>query len=105
MDNKYQKALNKIEKLISYLTNEPTKEIELPELKEANGSTKILKELVDKATPTKVTHEASLKKCCTCPKCKNVVDRFEVFGDKRIRVTYDYCQICGQALDWSETHD
>lgn len=56
-----------------------------------------------KQIPTKVTHEASLYKCCTCPNCKNVVDKFEEFGDSTVRVTYRYCHFCGQKLDWSDT--
>lgn len=53
-----------------------------------------------KQTPQKVTHEATLLRCCTCPSCKNVVDHFEMFGDARMRVTYQYCHFCGQKLDW-----
>ena len=57
---------------------------------------------VCKQTPTKVTHEASLYKCCTCPDCKNVVDEFEQWGDRKIRIQAPFCRYCGQALDWSE---
>lgn len=58
---------------------------------------------LDKQTPTKVTHEASLYKCCTCPTCKNVIDEFTEFAGKRVRVTVQHCKFCGQALDWGET--
>ena len=64
------------------------------------------KEIVNafkKQIPEKVTHEASLVRCCTCPKCKNVVDKFEKWGESTIRITYNYCHFCGQALDWSDT--
>jgi len=30
-------------------------------------------------TPQKVEHEATLKRCCTCPSCGNVLDQFEQF--------------------------
>ena len=55
-----------------------------------------------KQVPKKVTHEATLYKCCTCPTCKNVVDEHTDFLDKRVRVTVQYCKFCGQALDWSD---
>jgi hypothetical protein len=55
-----------------------------------------------KQTSTKVTHEASLFKCCTCPDCKNVVDEFEKWGDKKVRIMPTFCRYCGQALDWTE---
>lgn len=58
--------------------------------------------LKSKQTARKITHEATLRSSCTCPSCKNVVDKFEQFGDSRIRVTYDYCHFCGQKLDWSD---
>lgn len=57
---------------------------------------------VNKTIPQKVTHEATLYKCCTCPNCKNVVDKFSEFLGKKVRVQFKYCNICGQALDWSE---
>lgn len=57
-------------------------------------------EVLDKMIPTPITHEATLRMSCTCPNCKNVIDRFEVFGENRYRVTTGYCWFCGQALDW-----
>ena len=57
---------------------------------------------VNKTIPQKVTHEATLYECCTCPNCKNVVDEFTEFLGKKVRVQFKYCNICGQALDWSE---
>ncbi len=58
---------------------------------------------IERQIPKKVTHEASVFKCCTCPMCKNVVDEFTDFMGKRVRVTYHHCRFCGQALDWSDT--
>lgn len=59
-------------------------------------------EALRKQIPQKVTHEATLYRCCTCPKCKNVVDKFEQFGETKVRVTYKHCHFCGQALEWSD---
>ena len=56
-------------------------------------------------TPKKVTHVETLKKSCTCPNCKNVIDEFKRFGDNMVRMKYNYCKFCGQALDWSNEHD
>lgn len=55
---------------------------------------------LEKQMPKKVTHEATLYKCCTCPNCKNVIDRFEKFGENNVRVEYMHCHFCGQKLDW-----
>lgn len=52
--------------------------------------------------PRKVTREATLQQCCTCPRCKNVIDKFIDFNGVKTRVTYNYCHFCGQALDWSD---
>ncbi len=59
---------------------------------------------LEKRTPKKVTHEASLYRCCTCPTCKNVIDEFTDFAGKRVRVTVQNCKFCGQKLDWSDTN-
>lgn len=55
---------------------------------------------LEKQIPKKITHEATLHKCCTCPNCKNVIDEFEQFGENKVRVKYNYCHFCGQKLDW-----
>ena len=57
---------------------------------------------LEKQIPKMVTHEATLYKCCTCPNCKNVVDRFEKWGENTVRITYKYCYFCGQKLDWGD---
>ena len=57
---------------------------------------------LERQTPKKVTHEATLPHCSTCPTCNTVVDRFEKWGESTVRITYNHCQICGQALDWEE---
>ena len=61
-----------------------------------------IKKAVERQKPQKVTHEATLYKCCTCPNCKNVVDKFEKWGESTVRITHKYCLFCGQRLDWSE---
>lgn len=55
---------------------------------------------LEKQIPKKITHEASLYECCTCPNCKNVIDKFEQLGESKVRVKYNYCHFCGQNLDW-----
>lgn len=62
-------------------------------------------QVLEKQVPKTVTHEATLIKCCTCPTCKNVIDKFEQFGEAKVRVTYNYCHFCGQKLDWSEPNE
>lgn len=57
---------------------------------------------LERQIPTRVTHEATLYKCCTCPNCKNVLDRFEKWGESTVRITVAYCVFCGQAIDWNE---
>ena len=62
----------------------------------------LVKEALEKQIPKKVTHEATLYHCCTCPTCKNVIDEFTDFTGKKYRVTVQYCKFCGQKLDWSD---
>ena len=68
-----------------------------------NECIELCKKALEKQIPQKVTHEATLYKCCTCPNCKNVVDEFTEFMGNRCRVTPIYCKYCGQALDWSDS--
>ena len=60
------------------------------------------KEALEKQIPKKLTHEATLYRCFTCPTCKNVIDEFTDFTGERYRVTVQYCKFCGHALDWSD---
>ena len=57
---------------------------------------------LEKQIPKRLTHEATLYECCTCPNCKNVIDRFEKWGENTVRITYEYCHYCGQKLDWRD---
>lgn len=63
-------------------------------------------EALEKQIPKKITHEATLQRCATCPTCKNVLDKFIEFipGQPKIRVTFTNCHFCGQALDWSDNN-
>lgn len=63
---------------------------------------KIVLNALEKQMPKTVTHEATLYKCCTCPICKNVVDKFEKWGENTVRIKYKYCHFCGQKLDWDD---
>lgn len=58
--------------------------------------------LLKRQQPQKVTHTATLQRCCTCPSCGNVVDAFEEWGDKTVHIMHSFCVYCGQALNWSE---
>ncbi len=60
------------------------------------------KKALEKQIPKIITHTATLKMSCTCPNCGNCLDKFEKFGESIIRVRYQYCHFCGQALDWDE---
>ena len=62
----------------------------------------LITKAVKKQIETKVTHEASLYRCCTCPSCRNVVGKIERWGDSDVRITHPFCKLCGQALDWSD---
>lgn len=66
------------------------------ELVKKNFTFKSVIEAREKQIAKKVTHEATIQKCHTCPNCKNVLDRF----NKTL-----YCWFCGQRLDWSETDE
>ena len=55
--------------------------------------------------PLSVTHEATMPRSCTCPRCKNVVDSFMDFNEERVRVKPSICRHCGQVLDWSDVKD
>ena len=82
---------------ITTLKREYLGDSEFMELAKQMGANALRKQI-----PTKVTHEATLYRCCTCPNCKNVVDEFIDFQGKKTRVTPSYCKYCGQALDWGE---
>ncbi len=62
----------------------------------------LITKAIKKQIETKVTHEASLYRCCTCPSCSNVVGKIERWGDSDVRITHPFCKLCGQALDWSD---
>ena len=62
-------------------------------------------ESLTKQTPQKVTHEATLIRETTCPRCKNVVGSYIDFNGVKTKVQYQYCSICGQALDWSDENE
>lgn len=57
---------------------------------------------INRITPKKPGHNATIRNACTCPRCSNVVDEFTEFRGQRLRVTSPYCKFCGQALDWGD---
>lgn len=62
-------------------------------------------ESLKKQMPQKVTHEATLIRDTTCPRCKNAVGSYIDFNGVKTKVQYQYCSICGQALDWSDENE
>ena len=84
--NKYQEAFNNF-KTLKYIPNaiNLTMNISLFE-----KDTKILQELVDKATPKKVKTFPNSFYIKICPNCGSTLET------KR-----NYCGECGQKLDWS----
>lgn len=79
--NKYQEVL------VNYF--KAKKEFE----NEMYNSMELLEELVDKATPRKVTSEMLWVNIYeyNCPVCEEKVDKTDY-----------YCSHCGQAIDWSD---
>lgn len=90
--NKYEKALNDLADIVGKMGN-----INIKTLK----TYKILKELVERATPMKVRlqHlEDANRDYVFCPICDNGIGVIEFVKAVNIK----YCPECGQALDWSE---
>lgn len=83
--NKYQEALT-----LLFCTSQSLPEQKVYECK------KVLQELVDKETPTKVTEIYT--DSYYCPNCGNEVLRFKYHTE----YTHKYCLNCGQHLDWGE---
>lgn len=84
--NKYEKSLNNLE---SKNYND------IQWFQEYYDDLDTLRELVEKATPIKPTHVHS--DIYSCPECA-VAFRLP----KNRFVHYQYCDVCGQKLDWSE---
>lgn len=87
--NKYQRAL----KVLSASEQQAWKEgYDVYDLQEAKD---LLKELVQKATPKKLSHVFEV--LYTCPSCG--------MGYIKYDKNYDYCPYCGQALKWDEEEE
>lgn len=94
--NKYQEALDRAVKDIEYHYADWGNDIPSERLEEI----KLLQELVDKATPKKVSpkwregYDPKLyyPKSFYCPSCSRQLRRDQ---------SYKCCPKCGQALDWS----
>ena len=113
--NKYQEAIEKLRnsKIKLHVFVGQTEEIEAPTIFDFYHSEIFaLQELVEKATPKKVTIETIVDgfddgdfggtfeyKKATCPNCEGIlIDETEEVDLEG----YDYCPNCGQALDWSD---
>lgn len=91
MKNKYQEALDEVENDLYY--HSPKDEVTV---KRQDKMIKTLQELIDKETPMKIKEEwvggdddDYIRHLC--PKCN-----IDVFGYE------DYCERCGQKLDWGD---
>lgn len=82
---------------------ESPKEYDLLSFEENKQLRRKIERAFNKLTPTKVEHTATIYKCCTCPSCRNVVDKIEKdrHGEEH-RIFSKFCSYCGQALDWSD---
>ena len=114
--NKYIDALERIasidlDKVLEYLDYEKASEISCYGMNdypciEMSGDIATLLNLVEKATPKKpkiekhpysIDYESSLVDKYFCPNCNQFLR--EVAG---YHLNKNYCDKCGQALDWSE---
>lgn len=66
----------------------------------SNGANVLEKvgKVADKEIPKAVTHEATLYEACTCPRCHNIISKYEYWGNGKVRVLPEYCPYCGQHL-------
>lgn len=102
--NKYQEALDNIGDISIYYEDGEGYCILSESF--AKGDYFLLKELVDKETPKKaIPFFDSFK----CPRCKEELNfdyriiRYPIVrGPLNVRIcpAFDYCQNCGQAIDW-----
>lgn len=61
----------------------------------------VAEKALQRVTPTRTTHQATIRKCNTCPNCLNVVDETVEFIPGQIfHGKPSYCKFCGQALLW-----
>ena len=61
-----------------------------------NEDYKLIKELVERATPKKVIYHNEDVRYFDCPSCKTAISYDNDVKDHK------YCLDCGQALSWSE---
>lgn len=86
MKNKYQEALDELERAYRNVTLDDDL---------TNDKRDTLQELVDKETPMKPIHLGGNKYSC-----KNCSMAFELNSKVRF-VNNQYCDVCGQKIDWS----
>lgn len=83
--NKYQEALDKIDKT-SIISEYYQDEV------------KLIQELVDKATPKKPIFDYLMNEC-KCSNCNHIFGYAEEEESNIEKI--NYCYNCGQAIDWS----
>lgn len=99
MMNKYQEAITYLE---PYLPSNALFEKE----NRTAEALKVLKELVDRATPEEPIYEGDgyidgeiAYDTALCPNCDAYFEEGDFIWEK------PYCPSCGQALDWGESND
>ena len=102
--NKYQEAYETIENIEIYEyagARFPTFEMKT----DYKSDLDVLKELIDRATPKKVKVVPSdrLRFDGLCPNCdRPLFDGSDMFFKEK---RYQFCDYCGQALDWSDKNE
>lgn len=96
MENRYQKALDKL------LENVEFKDYSNKTIHECNEAITVLQELVDKVTPKKykIITDKNGKLILVCPNCNQKIKMFKS-QIETIR-PIPYCFNCGKAIKWSD---
>lgn len=100
--NKYQKALERIQKskLIFHVYKGQTEGMKTPRIFDLyHGEIFTLRELVEKATPKRPKTYCDDYSYFDCPSCGMTI------GFMNEREEHHYCLNCGQALSWSESEE
>ena len=93
--NKYEEALN----WLTWRCMEPNDDYEEPVYEqvpdfEIEANIKPLRELIERATPTKLRKTSFTRRCPSCNR--------QMSDSKNVHLNIKFCPSCGQALDWNE---
>lgn len=93
--NKYEEALN----WLTLRCMEPNDDYEglvydqVPDF-EIEANIEPLRELIERATPTKLRKTSFTRRCPSCNR--------QMSDSKNVHLNIKFCPSCGQALDWSD---